>query len=104
MDTDPEVQRRTDATLRWGLLQLVMDRPRPAEAWHDVARGRSHPWRVLLRRLVEAAQVGVSRARADGFLEAFREVLDLVWSAAARPFLRLLKPAPAVRQLPRRRA
>lgn len=46
---------RLDAELRGSMLRLVSDLPRrPSEAFDDIARGKQHPWRYLVRRCREA--------------------------------------------------
>lgn len=99
-----DVQRQTDAVMRWGVLGMVRDLSRrPSEPYEDVARGRTRPWALLLRRAMEAALAGAPRASAQRLVEALHEALDVIWGRffAPRPRLRLLKPAPEHPELPR---
>lgn len=99
------VLRQADGTMRWGVLGMVAAlRRRPSEAFDDVARGKSKPWSVLLRRCIEAALAGASREEAERLVAAFQEALDVVWRVFGRPprvRLRLLKPGEDVRALTR---
>lgn len=91
--------RHLDGVMRGGLLGMVAGlRRRPSEAFDDVARGRSRPWSLLLRRCIEAALAGSSREEAERLVTALQEVLDRIWRVFGRPpavRLRLLPPVPS---------
>jgi hypothetical protein len=82
--------RHLDGVMRGGLLGMVSAlRRRPSEGFDDVARGKSRPWSVLVRRCIEAALAGSSREEAERVVAALQDVLDRIW--------RVFSPAPAVR-------
>lgn len=99
------VIRQTDGVLRWGVLGMIASlRSRPSEAFDDVARGKSKPWSVLLRRCIEAALAGASREEAERLVHALQEALDMVWRTFGRTprvRLRLLTAGEEVRALRR---
>lgn len=90
-----QVQVRADRVMRWGVLGMVHRLShRPSEAFDDVARGKTRPWVLLLRRAMEAALAGATRLDAEKVVDALREALDIIWSECFTPrrHLRLLKP------------
>lgn len=94
------VVRQTDQVMRWGMLGMVAAlRRRPSEAFDDIARGKTKPWALLVRRCVEACLAGASREDAERILAAWQQALDLIWRTfgyAPRIRLKLLKsPKPA---------
>jgi hypothetical protein len=99
------VLRQADGVMRWGVLGMIASlRSRPSEAFDDVARGKTRPWGVLLRRCIEAALAGSSREEAERLVGALQEALDLVWRTFGRTprvRLRLLKPGTEVPSLQR---
>lgn len=99
------VLRQADGAMRWGVLGMVAGlRRRPSEGFDDVARGKSRPWAVLLRRCVEAALAGATREEAERLVVALQEALDVVWRVSGRTprvRLRLLKPGEEYRALSR---
>lgn len=89
--------RQVDGVMKGGVLAMIAAlRARPSEAFDDVARNKTAPWRLLLRRCIEAALAGSTREEAERLVAAFQQALDLIWRGfgqAPRIRLRLLKAA-----------
>ena len=98
--------RHLDGDMRPGMRQVVRELRRlPTEPWEDLSRGKTRPWAVLLRRLMEAALAGASRQQAEGFVHTLQAVMDRIWAVfgAVPPVrLKLLPAAARTPELPPR--
>lgn len=92
--------RYVDGEMQRGVLGMIRAlKHRPSEPFDDVARGKSRPWRFLLRRCIEAAMAGATREEAETLVASLQRALDLVWGLFGRspsPLQLRLLPSPTV--------